>query len=300
MKFESTQTIGIELEMYVNNRIKFRNTRGTTTTQDLIGYNGLTKWLTHKEIRGFHVVPDGSLGNSGAEMKFDQGVPLCDANERIENMNKIATDPQLKAHFGFAKKGCLIPKDVRNELRTYNVEQQNSTGLHIHFGVPKTFNCLDVLRLLMYMDKNHKSVCKLAWRKSDKWARRPQRIIKSFLNRCLDKEFGAGSLSGSIYQLRPYFGWSKYEAVNLGNLTCKYHTIEFRYADASLMTDLDAFYKYLAFLKDAFDKCFTGETELIVKGKKLVITDDKHLEVYRQGWYLSGLVNKVNVSDYVV
>lgn len=274
------RTIGIELEMY-----HFGHNKAGTLT----GLSAVSEWIRDNNIDGFHTSIEGSLGASGAEVKFDGPVCIKDSATRIVNMHRMCIDPTLDVTFGFSGRESRVPKDVlkSKKFKSVNVSGRGSTGLHIHFGHGDC-NILDVLRLLDYMIKNHKTICKLAWRKNSDWARPPVKIFKYILDTITRDKYG---------MMKDLCYARKDEGVNLKNFYKGFHTVEFRYAHASLLSDLDAFDEYFKFLYNAIDKCFTGERELVIKGRRLVLDpDNKILEVYRHNWISKGIINTIRLD----
>lgn len=283
MRFESNQTIGVELEMYVSKNVQVANKPASPVTGkklsrkqrkrrngiripkhpertptkpfryvQYVGVKGMEKRLKEKCVDLFDVVPDCSLGRIGAEVKFKSGIPLKKVNKYIDAMHNIARDTKIEPYFGIDKKSNYIPPHLRSNKLFKTTAINNTTGLHIHFGLPSDYKVLDIFRLLQYMDKHHDEVCRLAWRKSNHWACRPKEHTLKYLKKTL----------GDSSERHLHMFSTKNDAVNLSNVDNRYFTIEFRYATAALMTDKDAFYRYLEFLKDAWDKCFTGESTM--------------------------------------
>lgn len=242
--WNSTQKIGIELEVYADG-----------------GTNRVHEFVNNKGMEGLHVCGDGSLGYSGAEIKFAQGTPLNKAKAQIESMYKLATDTTtLNTKFRTVGSNRYLPSDAKvPRYEGYG----GTTGLHIHFNAGEGYNPMDVLRLAKKLASKPADVSSLAWRSSRAWGC-SARTHTIQIGRQLRNIVGTSPEdleSIPLYNSRKSIrmNTNKYIGMNICNLLRDRKTIEFRFGDAALMTDPSAFEKYLTYLKEAWDECFTGE-----------------------------------------
>lgn len=235
--FDKNHKIGIELELHC---------RG--------GVEGVRNWIHQNNIAGLSVCSDGSLhGGNGAEVKFDQGVPINEARERIEAMYRIATEGStLRTWF------------ARDESTTYTGEVSNmrlsggETGLHIHFGLPPNWKAVDIFRLVRNINTRIDDVLWKSWRINNHWANVPTNH-KDTITQGLERALRASDME-DVSATRFGLLTHKYNGVNLGNLRNSYlNTIEFRFAHASLMTEPDAFESYLETLTEIWDSSFNDQ-----------------------------------------
>lgn len=241
---ESNQKIGIELEIYCDG--------GEDNVEDFINDN---------DMRGLCVTDDGSLTASGAEIKFDQGVPMCDALDRIESMHRIATDSTtLDTYFGegdeSSERGYIGSSDA-------NVERMGGeTGLHVHFGMKDEFLALDLLRLVKNCSADIRNIRNKAWRINERWGGSPMKhliVIQNGIERAL-----ASSDMNDVERTSFYFDGNKYQGLNFNNVGSDYmNTVEFRFGHAALLTDKDAFNEYLSTINDHWENSMTGEREMV-------------------------------------
>lgn len=244
--YDSDQKIGIELELYCNGDV-----------------DGAGDFIYNNSLRGLEVTDDGSLDCDGAEIKFDGGIPLRDAQSRIEAMYMLATDTtSLYTYFGEGdtehERGyCGDRSDI--DIRRMSGE----TGLHIHFGMPEDgFRALDILRLLKNVNDDIINVRKKAWRINERWGGAPlghlsrlQNGIERALRSPNPEDVSATTLS---------FDGNKYTGVNLNNVGSDYmNTVEFRFGHGALMANREAFEAYLGTLKSHWENSITGERTMV-------------------------------------
>lgn len=243
--WDSNQKIGIELEVY---------TRG--------GTSAVRDYISSHNMSGLEVCHDGSLGCGGAEIKFANGTPLDEAKKLVKSMHKIATDTTtLDTKFRTPRgASSRIPSNAKVPMRE-DYRHGGTTGLHIHFNAGEGYNPLDVLRLTKKLASRPSEVNNLAWRVSRAWgcsARTHTTGIARVLNQIVSMDTDSLSVL-PMHRKRLNFNHNKYVGMNICNLSRDRKTIEFRYGDAALMTDPSAFEKYITYLKNAWDECFTGE-----------------------------------------
>lgn len=207
-------------------------------------------------------LPDNDAYLSGAEIRFNKGIPRCEMHSELLNLQQIATAPELHPHFGSEYETEDDPTEYKYTGPCTNIlSDVGDTGLHVHFDVPTNYNVLDLLRLAININARMDDINRLAWREMSDWAQSPADWLTEFISDLrIDYESHTDIIGG------------KGEGVNMYkiyNPDC--HTIEFRFAHASLITDLDAFDKYLQLLISIWDESFTGESTLEYEGFKLEI-----------------------------
>lgn len=252
--WNSNQLIGIELEAYIDNGM-----RAVDHLNHHLVATGFADDLT--------VTYDASLGRRGAEIIFSRPTPISKSRHLIDKLNKISLDKiNLNTKFITKKSNKHIPKNspaTYSEYR-YNEYGCGATGLHIHFDIGTSYHPMDIIRLVQKMYKDRAKINKLAWRSDSHWSPSALKHIKS-INASIDR---ARLYTNEMTSLSVFT--CKYCGVNIANINNRYgskHTIEFRYADASLMSDKVAFENYLTYLKTTWDECFTGEDLLKWNGK---------------------------------
>lgn len=231
--FTTNQKIGIELELYAY--------AGTSTVNDYLSENGNA---------GFVVDTDGSLSNDGAEIKFDNGIELCNSQSRIEAMYQMADEiSQFNVCIGNDTTVFLGP-----DRSVTNFSTRGETGLHIHFGCPQNVNSMDLIRVLKNVTDNLGTIHKNAWRVNRQWGSKTHRHIGGLTSAIFNavKNPNSTEQNGSLY-------YDKYIGVNFNNVGDGYNTIEFRFAHASLMKNPTAFETYLETLNNIFQSSVTGE-----------------------------------------
>lgn len=242
----ATQRCGIELEMYVESKDSY------TGGRNLPSIRTTNEYLTNQKIKGFTSEADLSLRKyehvQGVEVKFSRPTMLKSSIKKINDMCKMVSD--LDASFMETEGKYIGDPKFADKIVQNDGNYNGSTGLHVHFEVPTEFMATDFIRLINFHAQNYETICKLAWRKDNtRWAPSAQAHINSLSYNLIESNYVHIDSLG------------KYAGLNLSNLRNfnRKRTVEFRYGHASLALDKNAFIKYVEYLKDSWDKCFTGE-----------------------------------------
>lgn len=251
---EQSQKIGLEVEFY------------DRPLYDAIR-SGNHSFVKNAEINKIKVAGDASLGEGGLELKFDGGIPInksFDAVKFISDHIKTSSDVEFQTDSA----NYLIPKKIKNNhvvnemhdnYEFGDLSHGGTTGLHIHFEVPENATALDMLALADYTAKKDSEFRKRGWRDSKIWAGHSNMHLSHF-SYVLDNAFRGGIYSIELLD-------KKYMGVNFTNVGRGLNTIEFRYADATLINDISAYKKYLKYCKSAMDKCMIGRENYTFKRK---------------------------------
>lgn len=226
--FDSEQKIGVELEFYCPD-----------------GEDGANTWLYENSYEDEIVCTgDGSLGNAGAEFKFNGGIELRNSQRYLDIMYEISENRDTEFN-------AIRNEFTGNEAYT-EFECRGETGLHIHFGLPENVLSTDLLRLIKNVNKRQNEINQLAWRNSSEWGRGTAVHVPIINNHIFDAISSDSIIDSSHYS-------NKYVGVNFTNVLRGYNTVEFRFGHASLMRDKNAFESYLEALTDVFAESVTGE-----------------------------------------
>lgn len=279
----SRQRCGIELEMYVPVDNSNNSRRG------LHSIASAKEFMAEKKIKGFTALHDYSLRNSqetqGVELKFSRPNMLKSAKKKIEQLCDIADG--MKATFMETEGTYIGKRNTFNKVTRNDGGYNGSTGIHVHLEIPEKFSALDFIRLIDFHYKNYDEICKMAWRKdSNRWAPRASDHLDHVMRIIREGNRGYRPEEGEHIN-----SLSKYQGLNLNNIrnTRSKKTVEFRYGAGALALNKDAFIDYVEYLKDSWDKCFTGETEMEFYGYTLKDVSDadcvrkKKVEVYKDG-----------------
>lgn len=239
------QRFGIELEMYLTNGDMPNHSR-----QNCPAIAKAKDYMKNNSLRGYKTTYDYSLRNtsiySGAEI-ITRPVMLKSAKKKIADLNKLVTG--TGAFFMETEGKFCGPVDCKKSVIENDGNYNGSTGLHIHFEMPKQgYSICDLFRLVNLHSENYEQICKLAWRKdSSRWAGSAKEHYKF-------EDF-------EDFNTFIHCMFNKYTGLNLANAYRKQgkRTIEFRYGHASLALDSKAMYRYINYLVELFDEAFTGE-----------------------------------------
>lgn len=281
----SRQRCGIELEMYVP-------IEGRSSGRNLASIDYANEFMAEKKIKGFTALRDWSLRNSndtqGVELKFSRPNMLKSTKKKIEQLCDIAEG--MKGTF-METEGTYIGKSDTFDKVTRNDGGYNgSTGIHVHLEIPNAFSALDFIRLIEFHYKNYDEICKMAWRRdSNRWAPRASDHLNHVMRIIRHGNGGYRPEDGEHINCM-----NKYQGLNLNNVrnTRSKNTVEFRYGHGALALNKEAFIDYVEYLKDSWDKSFTGETEMEFMGYTLKDVSEaecvrkKKVEVWKDGVHL--------------
>lgn len=236
--FESNQKIGIELECYCSD-----------------GDDGARDWLeSHEYTDKIESCSDGSLSENGAEFKFNGGIELRNSQSYLDIMYEISNDVHsLDTKFNMSADDNSI---FFGNTEYTDFSHRGETGLHVHFGLPENLIALDIVRLIKNVNSNLKEVQHKGWRINDRWAKGTRVHVPIIHNSIVQAITG-----NDVNPTATSHCGDKYIGLNFCNVYGR-HTVEFRFAHASIMKDQSAFVNYLELLKGLFDESITGESTM--------------------------------------
>lgn len=149
---KSSQTIGFELEFYTNKSIQ-----------------GIRSYLLSNGLTNLEVTNDQSLHDyydndgdymQGSEIRTNIPLKWSQSTSTISDLCSIMKDSSLKP-------------TVQDDM------DRGSTGIHVHFGLPRQLNTslIDMLRLLRNVHDNEEKIERLAKRDCCRWAKSMSQVI---------------------------------------------------------------------------------------------------------------------------
>lgn len=289
----SNQRCGIELEMYVKTS-HIDNSNGRNQ-----GVIVAKEFMKENNVKGLTALRDLSLRSNcdtqGVELKFGRPNMLKSSLKKIDALCDMAN--KLNATFMETEGTFIGSKEAKEKTVCNDGNYNGSTGLHVHFEVPKAFSALDFIRLIQFHTDNYNAICKMAWREnSHRWAGSAKDhldYISHIIAHGNNNSRWMGSPEGYV-ACNHINNLNKYTGLNLRNTMSRTtkRTVEFRYGHGALALDKKAFVDYVEYLKTTWDDCFTGETEMDFQGYHLVDKSEaenvkmKTVSVFKDGKHL--------------
>lgn len=181
-------------------------------------------------------VDDGSLYGDGAfEVRLSRPININELDEVLEEMNEFC----VKYDARFSDRHFTGNSD-------YYDDEDFDCGFHIHFGLPETYDMNNVVSLLKETRKCEDKIVELAQREDCSW--------------CMPTDNHFDSIDDC-----EHLNNDRYMGVNITNMGSRHkNTIEFRYASAGVVFNIDHLKAYVHYLKDIWYKT------MLVKSPKVV------------------------------